>query len=62
VWTLASLSFSALNVHSIDFSDALATTAFDNVQVNAVPLPAAVFLLPAGLAAFGVVRRRRQSI
>ena len=61
VWTLASLSISAQNVHSIDFSDALATTAFDNVQVNSVPLPAAVFLLPTGLAAFGVARRRRKT-
>jgi len=61
VWTLASLAITGLNVHSIDFTGALATTAFDNVQVNAVPLPAAAFLLPGGLAAFGWMRRRRQA-
>ncbi len=59
VWTLLTLDITDANVHSIDFSEVLAATMFDDVTVSAVPLPAAVFLLPAGLAAFGLVRRRK---
>jgi hypothetical protein len=61
IWTFVELTFAGV-AHSIDFSDALFTTAFDDVQVNAVPLPAAVALLPFGLAAFGLVRRRKKPV
>jgi hypothetical protein len=61
IWTLLTVDITAPNVHSIDFTDALGSSMFDDVTVSAVPLPAAVFLLPAGLAAFGLVRRRKQA-
>lgn len=59
VWNTASFTFSG-TASSIDFSDTAGFAAFDNVQVNAVPLPAAALLFPFGLAALGAVRRKRQ--
>jgi hypothetical protein len=58
-WNTASFSFTGLAA-SIDFGDSVGKAAFDDVQVNAVPLPAAALLFPIGLAALGAVRRKRQ--
>jgi hypothetical protein len=63
-WTLATLTFNGL-AHSIDFSGAVdgsgqSVAAFDNLTVNPVPLPAGILLLPSGLAALGLMGRRRK--
>jgi len=58
-WSLASLSLSGTG-KSISFGDNGGFTAYDNVTVNAVPLPAALLLFPFGAAALGFVGRRKQ--
>jgi len=57
-WSLASVTFDGL-AHSIDFTNTVGVAAFDNVTLNPVPLPAGLLLLPSGLAALGLVRRRK---
>jgi len=57
-WTLATVLFNGL-ASSIDFSNTVGVAAFDNVTLNPVPLPAGLLLLPSGLAALGLVRRRK---
>jgi hypothetical protein len=57
-WVQQTVAFSGI-AYSIDFSGATGAL-FDNVGVNVVPLPAAVFLLPFGLAALGLAGRRRK--
>lgn len=57
-WVQATVTFSGI-AYSIDFSGAT-SALFDNLGVNVVPLPAAVFLLPFGLAALGFAGRRRK--
>lgn len=57
-WTLATVVFNGL-AHSIDFTNTVGVAAFDNVTLNPVPLPAGLLLLPSGLAALGLVRRRK---
>ncbi len=61
-WSEATILFNGL-AHSIDFSgsvvDGAGVAAFDNVTLNPVPLPAGLLLLPSGLAALGLIRRRR---
>jgi len=56
-WDLVSLSFSGI-AQSIQFGSA-AGAGFDNVSVNAVPLPAAVWLVLSGLGGLGFMRRKR---
>jgi len=57
-WTLATVVFNGL-AHSIDFTNTVGVAAFDNVTLNPVPLPAGLLLLPSGLAALGLIRRRK---
>lgn len=59
-WTFASLAFAG-QAYSIDFSDTVGVAAFDNVTVNAVPLPAALLLFPFGAAALGAAGRRKRA-
>jgi hypothetical protein len=56
-WQSATLAFSGL-AKSITFDTAF-NAAFDNVQVDAVPLPAAGWLLISALTGFGALRRKR---
>jgi len=61
-WSLATVAFNGL-AHSVDFSgsvvDGFSVAAFDNLTINPVPLPAGLLLLPSGLAALGLIRRRK---
>jgi hypothetical protein len=57
-WDLASVNFSGV-AHSVTFGDAAGAAMFDNVTVNAVPLPAAVWLMISALGGLGIVRRKR---
>lgn len=57
-WDLATVSFSGL-AKSITFGDAANAAMFDNVTVNAVPVPAAVWLMMSALGGLGVIRRKR---
>jgi hypothetical protein len=57
-WVQTTVAFSGV-AYSIHFSGAT-VVPFDSVGVNVVPLPAAVFLLPFGLAALGLAGRRRK--
>jgi len=59
-WSLASLTFSGIG-RSVSFSDNGGYTAYDNVTVNAVPLPAALLLFPFGVAGLGFVARRKRA-
>ena len=58
-WDLVSLTFGGA-AKSIQFGTALGA-GFDNISVNAVPLPAAAWLLVSALAGFGAVMRRRHA-
>jgi hypothetical protein len=59
-WDASSVSFSG-NARSIQFGNAIGQ-GFDNITVNAVPLPAAAWLLISGLGGLGsLVRRRREA-
>jgi hypothetical protein len=58
-WSLASTSFTGL-AQSIVFSGNDSNIAYDNVTVNAVPLPAAALLFPMGAAALGMSARRKR--
>lgn len=59
-WTSVSVAFNGL-ARSIQFG-APGVAGFDNITVNVVPLPAAVWLLLSGLGAFGLLRRRTRPI
>ena len=63
-WATASKTFADMGitglVNSIDFTGTGAVAAFDNVTVNAVPLPAAALLFPMGAAALGLSARRKR--
>jgi hypothetical protein len=58
-WTQASLDFAG-EARSILFGGAVGA-GFDNVTVNAVPLPAAAWLLLSGLGGLGALRRRKRA-
>jgi hypothetical protein len=58
-WTLASTNFTGL-AQSIVFSGNDGYIAYDNVTVNAVPLPAALLLFPMGAAGLGLTARRKR--
>lgn len=58
-WTTTSLlAFSGIAKY-VDFGDATYIAAFDNLNVNEVPVPAAGLLLASGLAALSRMRRKR---
>ena len=61
-WNIGTFLINGL-AKSIDFSgayvDGVGIAAFDNLTVNAVPLPGALLLLPSGLAMLGMMRRRK---
>jgi hypothetical protein len=63
-WVTASKTFADMGitglVNSIDFTATAGVAAFDNVTVNAVPLPAAALLFPMGAAALGLSARRKR--
>jgi hypothetical protein len=63
-WATASKTFTQMGitglVNSIDFTGTGAVAVFDNVTVNAVPLPAAALLFPMGAAALGISARRKR--
>ncbi len=58
-WSLASVNFVGAG-RSIVFGDNGGFIAYDNVTVNAVPLPAALLLFPFGAAALGAAGRRKK--
>jgi hypothetical protein len=58
-WNEASLSFAGA-ARSIMFGDATGGPAIDNITLNAVPLPAAVWLLLSALGGFGTILRRKR--
>ncbi|MEJ1960613.1 MAG: VPLPA-CTERM sorting domain-containing protein [Gammaproteobacteria bacterium] len=58
IWTAATLSWDGL-AKSIQFGDAYGKGGFDDVSVNAVPLPAAGWLLMSALGGIGAWRRKR---
>ena len=47
------------NLVSITFSDSSAAVQLDNITVNAVPIPAAVWLFGSGLGLLGWMKRKR---
>lgn len=57
-WSLASTNFEGMG-KSISFGNGAGIAGFDDVTVNAVPVPAAGWLLASGLALFGRMRRKR---
>lgn len=57
-WDFISLDLGSNIAHSIQFGDAIGT-GFDNVTVNAVPVPAAAWLMGSALLGLGGVSRRR---
>lgn len=59
-WSLASVNFLGAG-RSIVFGDNGGFIAYDNVTVNAVPLPAALLLFPFGAAALGAAARRKKA-
>lgn len=60
-WELASLTFDEV-ARSIVFSDAPGKVLFDNLSLEPVPLPAAVWLFASGLLGFAAIRRRSQTV
>ena len=59
LFSLASQSFSGVG-YSISFGGNDGQIAYDDVTVNAVPLPAAALLFPMGAAALGISARRKR--
>jgi hypothetical protein len=56
-WSVATFDFAGL-AKSIQFGSTAGLAAFDDVTVNAVPLPAAGWLLLSALGGFGALRRK----
>ena len=54
-WSAATFDFAGL-AKSVQFGSAAGVAGFDNVTVNAVPLPAAGWLLLSALGGFGALR------
>lgn len=59
-WSLASINLTGVG-QTVTFDNNGGFIAYDDVTVNAVPLPAALLLLPFGAAGLGAVARRRKS-
>lgn len=58
-WDLTTLNLGSSVAQSIQFANIAGVAAVDNVSVNAVPLPAAAWMLVSALGSLGVVRRKR---
>lgn len=56
-WSTATFDFAGL-AKSIQFGSTAGVAGFDNVTVNAVPLPAAGWLLLSAMGGFGALRRK----
>lgn len=59
-WSLASFDLGSDVARSITFGSAASIAGFDDVQVEVVPLPAALPMLAFGLAGMGAFMRRRK--
>jgi hypothetical protein len=59
VWENVSLPSSLEDVVSVTFVGNTAAIQYDNIVVNAVPIPAAVWLFGSALAGLGWLRRRQ---
>ncbi len=58
MWSLLTLDLGGRIATAVDFGATSGLAAFDNINVSAVPVPAAVWLLLSGLGALGVLRRK----
>jgi hypothetical protein len=56
-WSAVTFDFAGV-AKSLSFSNTAGVAGFDNVSVNAVPLPAAGWLLLSALGGFGALRRK----
>ena len=56
-WSTATFDFAGL-AKSVQFGSTAGVAGFDNVTINAVPLPAAGWLLLSALGGFGALRRK----
>ncbi len=59
VWENVSFASSLENVISVTFDGQNSLTQYDNIVVNAVPIPAGVWLFGSGLGLLGWLRRRQ---
>lgn len=60
LWNAVSVEFGGV-ARSVTFGDAAFVAGFDNVSVNAVPLPAAGWLLMSALGGLGIFSRRKRA-
>jgi len=58
-WDLTTLNLGNTVAQSIQFANIAGVAAVDNVTVNAVPLPAAAWMLVSALGSLCIVRRKR---
>jgi hypothetical protein len=60
-WSLFNVTSLAAGATSIEFGGDAGFALYDNIEVTAVPLPAALLLFPFGAAALGAAARRRKA-
>ena len=58
-WSLATLDLGGRVAKAVDFGATSGLAGFDNVDVKAVPLPAALWLMVSAFAGLGIARRKR---